>query len=334
MRRPTYQRSWLALCIAVLAIFVASCGGPPTAKEILQRPASSGLKDAHATLIGHFTSGAFSLDVTGDAVFVVQPKSGSDLRLQGSLGALPIAIEYLSVGGKDYQRVGSDKWTEQASKGSAAGASSWSDARDATFLGEESLPLGKAWHVKATTTDGSPFELWVRENDGYPLKYTATMGQAGTITLTFDRFNTGASITPPGPSDIKPAPKNVTGTVGGAMQLSNATVTVVSVDLNFVSGNEFAQPKAGNRFIAVEILYENTGSDKISYNPFDWKLSDSSGFSYDQSFVGGKEPSLHSGDLQIGEKARGFVTFEVPQSASGLVLKSSLGDDTMNVPIS
>jgi hypothetical protein len=173
----------------------------------------------------------------------------------------------------------------------------------------------------------------VRESDGYPLKVTATVGQGGVMTIIFDRFNTGASITLPGPSDIKPAPKSVTGTVGNAMQLTGGTVTIVSVDLNFVSTNEFAQPKAGNRFVVVEVLYENSGSDKITYNPFDWKLSDTSGFSYDQSYVGGREPSLHSGDLQPGEKARGFITFEVPQSAGGLVLKSSLGDDTMNVPL-
>lgn len=312
---------------------MASCGGPPTAKEILQRPGSSGLKDAHATLTGHIAAGAFSLDVTGDAVFLFRPKSGSDLRLQGSIGALPIAIEYLSTNGKAYQRIGSDKWTEQASSDSAAGASAWSDAKGATFVGEESLPQGKAWHVKAATSDGSPLELWVRESDGYPLKVTTTVGLGGVMTIIFDRFNTGASITLPGPSDIKPAPKSVTGTVGNAMQLTGGTVTVVSVDLNFVSTNEFAQPKAGNRFVVVEVLYENTGSDKITYNPFDWKMSDSSGFSYDQSFVGGREPSLHSGDLQPGEKARGFITFEVPQSAGGLVLKSSLGDDNMNITL-
>ncbi len=148
----------------VATLCLASCGGPPTAKEILAKPASSNVKDAHVKLSGHMASGAFSMDITGDGVFLWTPKAASDLRIQGSLGAIPVAIEYLSIDGKDYQRTGSEKWTVT----SGTSSNSWSDAKDASLVGEENLPLGKAWHVKATGTDGKPFETWVRESDGYP----------------------------------------------------------------------------------------------------------------------------------------------------------------------
>ena len=120
--------------------------------------------------------------------------------------------------------------------------------------------------------------------------------------------------------------------MGTAVALNSATVTVVSADLNYKSSDQFTQPKAGNRFVAVEVLYGNTGTEKVSYSPLDWKLSDSSGFSYDYSYSG-KGPELHSGDLNAGEKARGFITYEVPQAATGLVLKLALGDDTLTVPL-
>ena len=116
------------------------------------------------------------------------------------------------------------------------------------------------------------------------------------------------------------------------MHLNGANVTVVSVDPNWANPNGFIEPSPGNRFVVVEILYENVGQDKMSYNPFDWKLTDSNGFNYQQSYSG-KDPALNSGDLTPQEKARGFITFEVGQSAQGLVLKGTLGDDTMQVPL-
>jgi Domain of unknown function (DUF4352) len=270
------------------------------------------------------------MDISGDGVFLIKPKAATDLRIQGNLGSIPIAIEFLSIDGKDYQRTGSDKWTVT---NGTSGTSSWTDAKDASLVGEEDLPAGKAWHVKATGSDGKGFELWVRESDGYPLKLSGALGDSGTINVVFDKFNTGGSVNAPASSDVKPPAKNVTANVGEAVPLNAATVTVVSADLNFKGQNEFLQPKAGNRFVAVEILYENTGTEKVSYNPFDWKLTDSSGFNYEHGYSG-KGPELNSGDLSPGEKARGFITYEVPTSSSGLMLKLTLGDDSMTVPLS
>lgn len=316
----------MSACVG-LGLLVTGCGGPPTAKEILAKPANSDLKDSHVSVTGHIVSGAFSLDVTGDGVIILRPKAASHLRLQGSLGAIPIAIEELSSGGKSYSRVGSAKWTVDQASGGTAGTS-WSDARNPSVVGEENLPAGKVWHVKATGSDGKPFDIWVRESDGYPLKLSGLLGDGGTINLVFDKFNTGAVVAVPAASDIKPPAINVAGKLGVPVPLSAATVTVMSTDSNYKSSNEFLQPSPGNRFVAVEVLYENTGTDKLTVSPSDWKLTDSSGFNYQQNYSG-KSPELNSGDLVPGDKARGFITYEVPQSAGGLTLKLSLGDDTL-----
>ncbi len=82
----------------------------------------------------------------------------------------------------------------------------------------------------------------------------------------------------------------------------------------------------------MQVLYENVGSDAYDYNSFDWKLTDSSGFSYDTTFSG-IGPELHSGTIQPGERARGYITFEVPTSAAGLKLKLTSGDDTATVTV-
>ncbi len=56
--------------------------------------------------------------------------------------------------------------------------------------------------MKATDDNGNPFEAWVRESDGYPLKYASTM-QGSVFIATLDRFNTGQTVTAPPASDIQ-----------------------------------------------------------------------------------------------------------------------------------
>jgi hypothetical protein len=117
------------------------------------------------------------------------------------------------------------------------------------------------------------------------------------------------------------------------MPLTGVTVTVVQSDLNRQPSNSYLLPKAGNRFIVAEVLYESTGTDKVSYNPYDWKLSDSNGYDYDQTYTG-IGPELHSGELAPGGKARGFIGYEVPKQANGFTLKAKVGDDSVAVTLS
>jgi hypothetical protein len=253
------------------------------------------------------------------------------MSLTGSLGVFPFSLELISVEGQDYQRLGSQKWMKTTATNKPSGANGWSEAKDAKLVGEEQVAQAKAWHVKATTQEGKPLEMWVRESDAYPLK-VFTGDADSNFTLSFDHFNTGQSVAAPAAADIKPDPKIVVGPVGQPLHLNGVDVTVVSVDPNAKSGSKYIQPKPGNRYVAVQILYESTGADSYNYNPFDWKLSDSAGFSYDSAYamIG---PELHSGTLNAGEKARGFITYDVPTSANGLTLKLKSGDDGATVSL-
>lgn len=322
-------RLW-ALCGCVALATITACAAPwspPTATEILQKPAQSGMQDGHFNLKGHFTSGAFAADVTGDGVMVVKPKYAVQFNLQGSLGQLAFAIEELVVDGNSYTRAGTQKWTESPSTSEPGNVES--GATNPRLIGEDNLAVGKSWHVHATNSSGQPYDAWVRESDGDIAKYSSST-DTGTLTLEFDKYNTGERVSAPNPADVKPPAKTITGQIGSPMALNEVNVTVVSVDLNAKSGNDFITPKSGNRFVAVQILYEGTGSDSYDYDPFDWKLTDSSGFSYDTTFSG-IGPELHSGTLQPGEKARRYITYEVPASATGLKLKLTSGDDSATI---
>jgi hypothetical protein len=324
---------WILTAGATAMFLASACDppwAPPTPAQILNKPSQSDMKDGHFTLKGHLASGAFAMDVTGDGTMVLKPKYALSVRMQGSLGAIPIAIQQIEVGGKSYSRVGNQKWTESDVKGGPVG--SGSTAKDPKLVGEESLSQGKSWHIHATdSAPNQPFDAWIRESDGYFVKYSSS-SDTGTLAFEFDKYNTGASVSAPSAAEIKPPPKTAIGQVGAAVILTGVTVTVVTADLHARPSNTYITPKPGSRYVAVQILYENSGVDPYDYNPFDWKLTDSSGFSYDTTYSG-IGPELHSGTVARGEKARGYITYEVPTSATGLTLKLKSGDDTATFPL-
>jgi hypothetical protein len=301
---------------------------PPTPSEILAKPGQSTMNDGHFKITGHVTSGAYTIDVTGDGVMVLKPKYALSMHFQGSLGQIPFAVQEIEINGTSYSRVGSDKWTEAEAKGEVGNTSGATGTR---LAGDESLAVGKSWHLRAVSSSGQPFDAWVRESDGYLAKYSGTT-DTGSISIEFDRYNTNAPVSAPPASEIKPPAKQLTGSVGDALQLNGLTVTIVTADVNAKPANQFITPKAGDRFVVVQVLYENTGSDAVSYSPFDWKLIDSSGFTYTDAFSG-IDQQLNSGNLPSGGRVRGYVSYEVPQSAGGLNLKLQHGDDTATIAI-
>src|SRR5438445_9413175 len=106
-----------------------------------------------------------------------------------------LKFEEIIVGGKQYDlSPDNPRWTVKSTSTSNPGSFKGTKA---AYLGEANLKDGKAWHVKATDENGNPFEAWIRESDGYPLKYART--PPGTpFPPTFDRFSTGETgMAPP-----------------------------------------------------------------------------------------------------------------------------------------
>jgi hypothetical protein len=192
------------------ALVIAACGNsanapttPPTAAEILNKPYTATVKDAHFALVAHVVSGSVTFDATGDGILVVKPQQGMKFTMLTTISGQSLKFETIIVGGKEYALAPDNpRWAVTPST-SSSNPSSLFKGTGAVYLGEETLPQGKGWHVKAKDQNGNPFEAWVRETDGYPLKYASTM-QGSTFTATFDRFNTGQTVTAPPASDIQP----------------------------------------------------------------------------------------------------------------------------------
>jgi outer membrane lipoprotein-sorting protein len=194
--------------LAIAVLLQAACGPanvaakPPTAAEILNKPDQANVKDAHFTLVAHIVSAGVAFDATGDGVIVTKPAQASKFTMAATIAGQSLKFEEIIIGGKEYDLAPDNpRWTVKASTSANPGSFKGTEA---TYLGEDSLPLGKAWHVKAKDASGSPFEAWVRESDGYPLKYAST-AQGSTFTATFDHFNTGQTVTAPPASDIQPS---------------------------------------------------------------------------------------------------------------------------------
>ena len=188
---------------------LAACGGPgaplgpPSPQDVLAKPVHAGsLKDAHFLVTGKFSNNGATVGLSGDGALLYKSPVAGRFKFQTTVAGQQVSFEDISISGTDYTLTvpGNGKWVAKAST-SGLGPTSFSGTSAFKYVGEESLPGGKAWHASANDKDGNPFDGWIRESDGYPLKYVITQ-QGNSLTLTFDKYNTGVTIAPPPASQV------------------------------------------------------------------------------------------------------------------------------------
>lgn len=109
---------------------------------------------------------------------------------------------------------------------------------------------------------------------------------------------------------------------GDTITFDGKKVTVAAPERNWSTGNQFIKPDSGNEFIKLQVTIENSSTNEVMYNTFDWKLQDSKGVIKDVATVAyGIEGALSSGELAPGGKVAGFLVFEVPAGDAGLTLR-------------
>ncbi len=111
------------------------------------------------------------------------------------------------------------------------------------------------------------------------------------------------------------------GELGKPVSYGGHTVTVNQVERTALVDRQ--TPKTGFQFVLVDITYESGGDENISSTLFfePPRLKDNQGYLYEsQSDV--RKPGLRdtSGVLTKGTKVRGWLTFQVPTTAEGLLL--------------
>jgi uncharacterized protein DUF4352 len=156
---------------------------------------------------------------------------------------------------------------------------------------------------------------------------TATPGASSTAA-PIDTAAPGATAAP---TATAVPPAVTVGVVGERVESNGIALTVNSVSA-VESVNEFSKPKEGNVFLVVDVTIESVDKDPANYNPLYFRVKDADGFEYSYNFTA-PDPTLKSGELSPGDKARGNVAFEVPADAKGLVLSYKAidfsGDDAI-----
>jgi hypothetical protein len=179
---------------------VPTPGAPPSAKEVLAKPQQSNLKDAHFNVTGKIADNGVTLKLVGDGALVYKPKPEGRFKFQTTVGGQTVTIEEISLDGTNYGLTpSSPKWVATKSS-SGIDPTAFAGASDQKYIGEVNLPQGKAWHASAKDKDGNAFDAYIRESDGYPIKYVETQSGGQNITLSFDRYNAGETVTAP-PAD-------------------------------------------------------------------------------------------------------------------------------------
>jgi hypothetical protein len=155
---------------------------------------------------------------------------------------------------------------------------------------------------------------------------TATKGSSVTAETSTTENTTNQEETKTEPAKEEYA-------VGEQVQLGDNLLTVTKVDKS--AGGDFDKPKDGHEYVIVTVEINNAGDENISYNPFDFKMSNSQGQIVDQAFTTvDTNTALQSGELAPGGKVSGTIAFEQPAGDTDLQLQYTPGfwsDKTIKV---
>jgi hypothetical protein len=204
MRQPHNLRErcrrTLATGGALVALAITACGSsvadtpgptptPITADSVRLAFDNSTMKSAHFKVKGTLIVKGNYLPVTGDGVVQLRPreafKTNLSVQTYTSLGVLK--IQEVTIGGRDYTRLGTGHWTSKPSTTSPTTLTS--------YVGEEIMNGTPVWHARSAAA-ASTYDVWVRESDGYMVKLSLAQA-TGNLSMTFDSYNKSPVIVKP-----------------------------------------------------------------------------------------------------------------------------------------
>jgi hypothetical protein len=138
-----------------------------------------------------------------------------------------------------------------------------------------------------------------------------TPGEAGTVGEVASVAPANAQPTPTGPPTYKPGDTITVQQEG--KDWAKITISDVNIAASYKSGGNTDTPKvAGDVYISANVTYEAL-DDGVTYTSYDWQVfcAGTAMDTYAMVFYGPK-PQLSSGTLPKGQKASGYVVYELP----------------------
>ena len=105
--------------------------------------------------------------------------------------------------------------------------------------------------------------------------------------------------------------------IGDTVKAGTWTITINSVKTD--PGGQYDSPKAGDTYLVIDVTAVNNDSKTDQFSSFiAFNLKDSTGQQYTQSFA--SIGTLPDGEVAPGDKVRGQIPFEIPQSQHSFTL--------------
>jgi hypothetical protein len=139
-----------------------------------------------------------------------------------------------------------------------------------------------------------------------------------------DWINLSGEATPPQEEVEKPVAKTeeTEGKAQSVIEGIGTVIKIVNIEDEATSDNEFLKPKDGNKFVAIQVLFDNAnGKDVVTANPLFFKLKDTEGNEYNAKLMGAKEPALGSSEIDVGDIVKGWLTFQIAEDIDLEALK-------------
>jgi hypothetical protein len=112
--------------------------------------------------------------------------------------------------------------------------------------------------------------------------------------------------------------------VGDLVELGDWRVRVHGVTDPVQSTDQFLQPAAGQRWVAVDVEVTNAGDQaETMSSALCFQLVDDQNRTFNQTVTGASGAATPDGDVAAGASLRGAVEYEVPADARGLRLNFS-----------
>ena len=147
--------------------------------------------------------------------------------------------------------------------------------------------------------DDKPFSFTMRLSDGH--------WQVSSIDL--DVTDLAAKETPKETPETDTTQRVVFGT---RADIGRGWFLTVNLPEAYVPTSQFSQPPEGKKYVAVEVVYENTTAAKDSFSTSRLNLKDTEDHAYSPEIFDAKEPRLSSGELEPGGTIRGYATYSMP----------------------
>lgn len=143
---------------------------------------------------------------------------------------------------------------------------------------------------------------------------------SGTASASASASAHAPPVAPATDSAPTPAPEQGADVhaIGDTAKLADYHMSIK--DVKECKPRTYYKPREGNVWLGVEVSIEATTDKEVRVSPFYARLVDGSGAGHSATF-NGCTPELKSSRLSKGDRVHGYITFELPQAASGLRLE-------------